>query len=177
MDLSKYIDWIKLKPRYLIPISLVSGFLIFSPDSCLDIFALNEFVNHSRPWIGIIFLLSAVLTLSSLFIYIGSKTSSMISSISKQKQMYYRLNNLTPDEKVILRGYIKENTRSQNFQFDDGRLEELIENRIIYQSSTFVSPGYTLSYNINPKALNYLQKNKNLIYTSEDIDFIGSSKA
>jgi hypothetical protein len=31
MDFSKYLDWIKLSPRYLLPIALFTGFALFAP--------------------------------------------------------------------------------------------------------------------------------------------------
>jgi hypothetical protein len=37
-DLNRLVEWIKLSPRYLIPLSLFSNFLLFAPSDVLAAF-------------------------------------------------------------------------------------------------------------------------------------------
>ena len=70
MDWSKIIDWLKLSPRYLIPITIVSGILLFLNEKCLNFFGLTNLINQARPYISLIFLISIALIISDLAIRI-----------------------------------------------------------------------------------------------------------
>ncbi|OGN81245.1 MAG: hypothetical protein A2X24_12970 [Chloroflexi bacterium GWB2_54_36] len=173
MDFSKLLDWIKLSPKYLIPISLVSGLLVFSTENLLLKFGLNEFVNKARPIIGVIFLLSTALILSDILYSIFSLTNKSISHIITTQRLYSRLKKLTPEEKDILYGYLYYNSRTQHFSITDGRLVELIAFNLIYKASN-IGDLNNWPYNIQPWAWDYLQKHKSEIFTEEDIKRFGS---
>jgi hypothetical protein len=40
MDMSRFVEWIKLSPRHLLPLSLFTGFLLFAPPRWLAVFGL-----------------------------------------------------------------------------------------------------------------------------------------
>ncbi len=168
MDLSKLIEWIKLSPKHLLPLTLISGLLLFSTKNLLNIFGLYEFVTKFRPFISIIFLLSVALILSSGLYSFIPFIKSYVKSIQERQRFYSRLQILTPGEKEILYGYIYHDSRTQYFEISDGRLTELIANKIIYQSSNYGWPG-EWAYNIQPWAWDYLQKHKDEIFSKEDI--------
>ncbi len=65
VDFSRYLDWIKLSPRYLLPIFLFTGFVLFAPPEVLDPFGLTDLVARYRPVFGLVCALSATLLLSS----------------------------------------------------------------------------------------------------------------
>jgi transposase len=45
-DLSRLVEWIKLSPRYLLPLLLFTGFVLFAPHTWLAIFVLDNLSSH-----------------------------------------------------------------------------------------------------------------------------------
>lgn len=161
-------DWIKLSPKYMIPISFVSGFLIFADDTLLNKFGLNELVTKFRPYLGLIFLLSIVLIISNFLFWSIPIVNKWINNLKINSRMRSRLNNLTQEEKEIFLGYILENTRSQFFALMDGVVLELKREGLIYGAIN-ASSLKGVPYNINPWVWNYLRKNQDKIFSKEDI--------
>jgi hypothetical protein len=166
MDWSKLIDWIKLSPKYLLPIILVSGILIFAPTSFLAILGLDTFIILARPWIGIIFLLSSSLLIVNIFysVYDWFKAEHKKKKIKGIRQE--RLHKLTPREKEIFLGYILNDTRTQYLDYSDGVARGLEAEGFIFMSSN-VGDLDSWSYNIQPWVWD-LFKNSFKSYFSED---------
>ncbi|PYS76153.1 MAG: hypothetical protein DMF66_16310 [Acidobacteria bacterium] len=64
MDFSKSLEAIKLSPKCLFPVVLVSGFLLFAGPGVIGVFGLAELSAKYKPYISGVFLLSAFLVLS-----------------------------------------------------------------------------------------------------------------
>ena len=77
--------------------------------------------------------------------------------------MTKRLHSLTEDEKQILRFYIAENTRANTLRIEDGVVQGLISDRIIYQSASLGSILDGFAHNINDFAWDYLHVNPHLL--------------
>lgn len=65
LDLSKLTECIQLKPNYLFALALASGLILFLPREVLDAISLRQLAVNHREWIGIVFLLSSVLLVST----------------------------------------------------------------------------------------------------------------
>ena len=167
MDHKNVIDWVKLSPKYLIPISLVSGLLIFANEKLLNTFGLSLLVNNGRPWIAIIFLISTALIASNFIVWWGGIIAKKISQTRKKNIYKNKLHKLSPDEKRILLSYLLRNTRTQTFPFNDGRLAELIHYQIIYESSA-IGDINDWQYNIQPWAWDYLLKHQDELFTESE---------
>lgn len=161
------IDWVKLSPKYLIPFSLVSGLLIFANEKLLNTFGLSLLVNNIRPWIAIFFLISTALIASNFIVWLGGIITKKISQTRNLNLRIKKLHKLSPDEKKILLSYLLQNTRTQTFPFNDGRLAELIHYRIIFQSSN-IGDINDWPYNIQPWAWDYLQKHQDELFTESE---------
>ena len=168
MDHKDVIDWVKLSPKYLIPISLVSGLLIFANEKLLNTFGLSSLVNNTRPWIAIIFLISTALIASNFIVWLGGIITKKISQIRKKNIYIKKLHKLSPDEKKILLSYLLQNTRTQTFPFNDGRLAELIYYQIIFESSSIGNID-NWPYNIQPWAWDYLLKHQDELFTESEL--------
>jgi hypothetical protein len=48
MDIGRLVEWIKLSPRYLLPLSLFTGFVPVAPTNVLDLFALLGLASNKR---------------------------------------------------------------------------------------------------------------------------------
>jgi hypothetical protein len=63
MDLSKWLDWIKLPTKTLAGLCIVFAILIFSSKATLDNFGLKSLVTEYRAYLGVGFLVTLALTL------------------------------------------------------------------------------------------------------------------
>lgn len=68
MDIGRLVEWIKLSPRHLVPVSLFTGFVLFAPERWLAVFGLVDFVSQWRPYFGAVFLLSTALLLGAALV-------------------------------------------------------------------------------------------------------------
>lgn len=76
------------------------------------------------------------------------------------------LQKLSEDEKVILRCYINNGTKTQLLSFNCGKHAQLETDNVIYRASTVsTGPSYNMrfAYNITPWAWEYLNRNKALL--------------
>jgi hypothetical protein len=163
MDWSKLLDAVKLSPKYLAPIALASGFLLFSPAHYLITLGLDTFVNSYRSWIGLVFVISAALLIASLFQLVWSWSKSTYDGFRRIHAGENRLKHLTAEEKDVLRGYIVNQTRSQVLDFASGVVKGLEHEGIIYQASPLGTLIDGFAYNIQPWAWDYLNDHKELL--------------
>jgi hypothetical protein len=170
MDASKFLEAIKLSPKYLLPIVIVSGFLLFAKPEILDIFGLAKLSTAYRPYIGGVLLLSAALAVSNGLVslykwYVKRRVwSKRIKSAKK------RLHNLTYAEREILRRYIGGNTRTQYFQLENGVASGLALEHIIFRSSNVGNLDDGWAFNIQPWAWKYLNERRDLLFTKEELE-------
>jgi hypothetical protein len=167
MDLSKFLEWLKLSPRYLVPIAIVTAILLFSPTPFLEKLGLSLFVIQFRAYLSIVFLLSSVLILANWVLSLFEWLRKQIEGRKRANEYYKRLESLSDEEKDLLRGYIDGNTKTQYFSVSDGVVNGLEALKIIYRSSTV---GYlnNWSYNINPWVWNHLHDHPELLYKRSD---------
>ena len=46
MDIGRLVEWIKLSPRHLLPLSLFTGFVLFAPGEWLAVFGLLDLADN-----------------------------------------------------------------------------------------------------------------------------------
>jgi hypothetical protein len=168
VDFSRYLEWIKLSPRYLLPISLFTGFVLFAPHEMLDRFGLVSFLSHYRSYFGLVFLLSTTLLLSAALAAVYKWIMEGRRQRARLKYMRQRLHRLAEPEKAILRGFVYNGTRSQYLDMADGTVGGLEVEGIIFRSSNFGNIE-SWAYNIQPWAWNYLTSHPNLLVV-EDVE-------
>ena len=163
----KYIEWLKLKPRYLFAILLISGILIFSPETWLLKLGLEEIVESYRGWIGGIFLISGILLLTNVLVYLSVPIQGTINDWRSLLVYSKKLITLSSAEKQILKKYIDKDTQSQQLGTMDGIAEGLVAKRILYRSSSLGTADAYFAYNIQPWAWDYLKKHPELLEKSK----------
>lgn len=169
MDFSKILEWLKLSPKYLIPISLVSGFALFASSDILEIFGINSLVAQIRPYLGIIFLLSSALLITNVVMSVYFWIQNKYQEGNNLRMLQKRLHSLTDGEKRILEHYINNQTRSQYLSMLDGVVNGLELENIIFRSSNVARGVDRWAYNIQPWAWEYLNKHRNLlVLTNKD---------
>jgi len=157
------IDWIKLSPRYLLPVCIFCGFVVFAPPRLLSIFGLTGIVSSYRPWFGLAFLLSAALVVSSAVFALYERLKERRLGKTVREYQRHRLHHLTEGEKELLRGFIHNQTRTRNLSMSDGRVGQFEMENIIFRSSSLGQYPDAFAYNIQPWAWEYLNKHPEVL--------------
>lgn len=161
--LKTIIEFLKLAPRYLIALGLMAACLLFLPDDFLKKIGVSQFAQDNRSWLGLIFIGTTAL-------FIVSVTGDMFKSIRRwwRKRRAFteitnRLHRLTEDEKQILRYYIAKQTRANTLRINDGVVQGLVADGILYRSTSMGSLVEGFGYKISDIAWNYLNVFPNLL--------------
>jgi len=157
------IEAIKLSPRYLLPIWIFTGFVVFAPKELLSIFGLTDIVSSYRPYFGLAFLLSGALLVSSACIAFYEWLKRKHRERVTRTFRHQRLRQLTEDEKAILRGYIEGQTRTQVLSMSDGTVGQFVVEKILFRASSLGSVADYFPYNIQPWAWEYLNEHPELL--------------
>ena len=162
MDFSKITEWLKVFSKYPLPISLVTGFVLFANEQTLESLGLLELVSLYKSYLSIIFLLSSALLLTNwmiLFFQFLQKRYKLLRS-KKSEEKY--LHSLTQKEKIILLLFIHFKTKDQNLPITDGTVSGLEGRRVIIRAPSIGNPE-NWAYIIQPWAWDYLNKHRELI--------------
>lgn len=163
MNLSQVIEWFKISNTHLFAIAIGCSIVIFAPDNFLRKLGLFNIKEAHQTIISI----SLLLALSML----GARGCAAIISWIKQrfiwhknlKEMRKRLNDLTSEEKQILRKYILGNTRTQDLLIQDGVANGLVAAKVLYRSANVGSMMGGFAFNMQPWAWVYLKENPYLL--------------
>ena len=160
------IEVLKLAPKYLVAVALISGALIFLPESWLELLGLQEMSTQYRAWLGLAFLVSVGICIVAVASWIINWVLNIIRRRRIQGFVIDKLNNLTEDEKQILRYYFAKGTRSNTLKVDDGVVQELVACRVIYRSAQLGNMLEGFSHNISDLAWDYIHLNPSILQGS-----------
>lgn len=147
---------LKLAPRYLTVIALMTGVLLFGGQELLEHVGVRELAQNNRAVVGLVFLLASAGLLASATIEAGVLVRRRLRNRYYYRRMKQRLNALTEAEKQVLRFYIGKQTRTQALRIDDGVVCGLEAAGIIHQVAEVGSLIEGFAYNIDEFAWNYL---------------------
>ena len=168
------LEALKLAPRYLIAIGIGAGFLLFGSEGFLVKLGLKQFTEDNRAWLGLAF----VSTISLFSIYVVSEVIAFFGRKIKKRKLLKgvrnRLHSLTEDEKQILRYYFAKGTRSNPLRVDDGVVQGLAANGIIYRSANMGNVLEGFAHNISDYVWDYIHQNPTLL--DGDTDFYRTDK-
>lgn len=157
------LEILKLAPRYLIALGVMAAFLLFAEENSLKFIGVFEFAQNNRSMLG----LALVVTVPLFAVSVGADTIIIIKGWWRRRRLYRRiaerLHCLTEDEKQILRFYICENTRANMLRIEDGVVQGLKSDRIIYQSASLGNVLEGFAHNISDFAWDYLHVNPHLL--------------
>ncbi len=166
MDFSWVIKCLKLASNTLLGVFILAGIILFIPTKFAEILDVNQIRETSRPWISLAFLSSGALLTGNL-IFNGFNWFRSWSNARKHWVLIKKyLADLTSEEKIVLRKFIFEKTKTNRLSFNDGVVQCLEHNDIIY---TIAEAGVygNVVYNIRPQVWRYLNKNKQLLNINE----------
>lgn len=163
LDLSGLPDWLKLGTKHFVAVALATGFVLLAPESWISALGLHAVSNQLEPWIGAAFVLSSAMALVRAVAAVGGWSRKKYRKRELRKQRIDRLHRLTPSEKKILRGYLKNRTRTQQLNVMDGDVRSLVNAGIIHQASALGELRTGWAFNIREWAWDYLHQNPELL--------------
>jgi hypothetical protein len=163
MEFPKILELLKVSIKRLFGLGAVCGLLLFTNDVILNKLGLKVFVNNYRTQVGLTFLICLIFVITDFAIYIGKTVNKFHRWYKNKTYGIKRLKKLTTEEKLLLKRYIDNNTRSIKFPLDNGIVNELEFYDIIYRASDIGRQVTGFPYNIQPWAWDYLNKHKKLL--------------
>lgn len=160
---NSFLEFLKLAPRYLVAVAIVTGVLLFFPASWLEKISLYGFANDYRQWLGFAFLISTTLWVVTIALSTWEAIAGKLLQRSVRQHVIRRLTSLTEDEKQILRYYLAKNTRANMLKVDDGVVQGLVVDRIIYRSTSMGNILEGFAHNITDFAWDHLHANPKLL--------------
>ena len=154
---------LKLAPRYLFVVVVVTGVLLFAPTPWIEKISLQEFANDYRQWIGFAFLISATLCGVALALGIWKAILDCYFYCTIRLKVLRRLRVLTEDEKQILRYYLANNTRANMLKIEDGVVRGLVADQVIYIASPRGNVVEGFAHNISETVWKHLHANPSLL--------------
>lgn len=158
-----FLEFLKLAPRYLIALGVMAAVLLFASEVFLKFIGVFEFAQDNRPMLGLILVVTSALFAVSVA---GDGIALVKQWWFRQRhyrRMAERLNCLTEDEKQILRFYLAANTRANMLRIDDGVVQGLKTNGIIFQSASLGNAREGFAHNISDFAWDYLHVHPHLL--------------
>jgi hypothetical protein len=158
-----FLDFLKLAPRFLAAMGFAAALLLFSGDQSLKRLGLSEFVEKWRFALGLTLVACAALLATHLSAYLLGRAKRGWHKRKIDRRMIERLQQLTEAEKQILRYYLAYQTRANMLRVENGVVQELVSEGIIYQSASVGSLLEGFAHNISDLAWDYLNVHPELL--------------
>ncbi|MEE6367191.1 superinfection exclusion B family protein [Escherichia coli] len=163
MKIKDILEILKLPLKYLIAIFLVLASLLFLPNEYIMKLGIEAIVQKYKMLIGLAFLCDALFIITHVLDYLFKFIRAWVKYKSIVREGKKRLSNLTEDEKVILRKFIENGSRTSYLSIRNGNVIELVNSKIIYRSGEVSVYDFNFAYNLNQWAWDHLNKNKKLL--------------
>lgn len=138
--IEKVFDRFKKVTPALIAVLIVSGLLLFLPETVLSRMTLNDLPAVWKRIIGITFLASATLIITIIIDVIIKK----LNNRRMRKNFRKRYMELSDDHKAILLNILRSTNKKMKLDYAAGTTQYLMNNGFIHQvqSYMFIGPGY-----------------------------------
>lgn len=136
MDLTRFLEFLKLKPENFLGILIGTGTLVFVPDGFINKLGLLAFVSTFRGWLGGTFVLSLALLLGNVLSAALREVGKYITEIKDSRKRRESFQYLSPPEKALLAKYYIVKTPTQYFEITDGVAKGLEAKGFIFRASS-----------------------------------------
>ena len=140
-------------------VACVGVIALLAPQAWFTALRLAPLTDSVRTWIAGAVLAGVVVLAIEVIVWV----KHLITVRKRIRADFARLHHLPPGEQIMLGGYILENQRTQYFHVEDGVVAGLVDERILYISSTVGRARTGFAHNIQPWAWEYLSKHPNLV--------------
>ncbi len=164
---TKVFDSFKRWTPALLAVSIVTGLILFLPDSILQRMALNDIPPLWKIVIGLLFLLSAALILTIGFFEAWKRATSGYRQKKALKKRTEMLKGLPSEQKAILQRMMESTDKSIILTREAGNTQYLLEKGFIYQPQQIIE--YSIdnelraTYNPQPWLMELYNKNPKIL--------------
>ena len=138
MELFKgFFDLSKLPAKFFVLFALASGFILFANELFLEKIQLGSIKTTYGPTIGLVFVISAGLTLLNFFIWIGKQINFGWHFFQAKGIVKKRLSELDNHEKAIFREFMICGQRSIEMPYDDPIIVGLMDAGLLKMNRQF----------------------------------------
>jgi hypothetical protein len=160
MNMADLANWLKLSPKYLLPLAVLSTCLLFLPPSVLAEFGVDTFAQTYHIWIG-----PACLALWCILL--SHAGFALAGTLTKRRQRRDTLRRLSPSEKAILSKFILRRTKTVPLDVtrgvQQGVATGLVNDHIVYEAGTVPDYPSMHVYNMEPWAWDELNAHTELL--------------
>ncbi len=161
------IEFLKLAPKYFLPLLLFSAILIFIPNSWLEFLHLDSIVVDYRWIAALVFILSLSMFVGGILIKVYDVLKNKIKNRRVNKRTKNKLTNLSETQRGILLKFVEEDVKSVTLPMANGEVADLENHLIIYRATIMSTDmgidGYYFDYCLQPLAEEILKKNVRLL--------------
>jgi hypothetical protein len=158
-----FIEFLKLAPKYFLPVLILSAVIVFSPMEWLSFLSL-EVIGEKYKWIfSILFLISASMFLGGVIIKLYDGFLLMKKKKNARNTVKKKLGNLSARQKSILKTLLDGESRTITLPMNDGEVIEMERYFLIYRSSSLSKGLEYFDYCLQPVAEEILKKNKKIL--------------
>lgn len=126
-SLKDLVEFLNIRPPYLLAIAATCGTILFCPDSILSRIGLAGVPAHYLPIVGIIFLLSSFAAFATVIVDIVVYGRSEWRTRSKKRRIEAEVRELDSVGKVVLRRFIEENRKCREIHAGTPTIVNLVE--------------------------------------------------
>lgn len=162
VDVSRFIEALRLPTRTLAGIALATAVLLFGDKYLPPALQVGPIGGVYRVALVVVFIVSTCLVLVAVIDWSGRALAEVGGALSARWWGKRRLRNLNPGEKALLALYIDEQTRSKQLTITSGAVNLLVADGILSPGSQY-GMGLGREYVINTWAWKYLNANKHLL--------------
>lgn len=137
----KVFDSFKKITPALVAVALLSGFLLFLPETVLIKMSLNDLPDLWKRIIGIVFLLSVSLTLTIITFSISSKIITKYRNKRIKDNLKKRLKALSPRQKAIVVKMLKSDDKTIMLDKNSGDTIYLVNNLFLHMPQQLFTMG------------------------------------
>ncbi|WP_096269491.1 super-infection exclusion protein B [Paucisalibacillus globulus] len=161
------IEFLKLAPKYFLPLLLFSAMIIFIPGNWLEYLHLDSIVAEYR-WIpSILFIFSLSMFIGGILLKVYDEMNKKIRNKRLNKNIKNKLKNLSNTQRNILLRFVEEDVNSVPLPVSNGEVADLENNLIVYRatriSNDIGEDGYYFDYCLQPLAEKIIKNNIRLI--------------
>lgn len=145
--IDKVFDGFKKLTPGLIAVAIMSGLVLFLPETILTKVGLMNLPNTITIIIGLLFLLSCTLILTILISMVGKSVYTKVKSKTQKTKMRKKYNNLSDRYKEILLELLLTETKSKEMDIASGDVQYLKANGFIYRPTQAID-AFNTAYNM-----------------------------
>ena len=160
-DIGPILNFIKdviAKPTLYFVVMLVSAILLFLPERVLKLIKLDTVSAKFSSWIGLIFVVSAVIALVNTASWIKHKIERRMKTKKAINKLHARLRELFPTERAIIIQMYLSPDRSIRLPYDSSSAAVLLSYKMIQYGSKLIDLSQDTPFFLQPWVCDYLDR-------------------